>query len=133
MIFYQVKLSAILQLLLSIRNETKVERRDIIRTICIAAYPDIQPWQVRKACYDLGKDSKPGQQVESWLEEFYYTYLSMLLHPIEGNDAARHDGLLVKVRNEKLAISCVFTKSICHSYMMLPLGMVSMVSGNQSI
>ena len=98
MIFYQVKLSAILELLHSIRNETKVERRDIIRNICIAAYPDIQPWQVRKACYDLGTDSKPGQQVESWSEEFYYTYLSMLLHPIEGNDAARHDGPLVKVR-----------------------------------
>ena len=96
-IFYDtVKLSAVLTLLQAIQKETKIERRDIIRSMCISAYPDIQPWQVRQACYESERGSKQVQQVESWLEDFYYSYLSQLLHPNEGNEAARHNKALVK-------------------------------------
>ena len=33
---------------------------------------------------------------ESWLMDYYYEYLSMLLHPQQGNEAARMDTTLVK-------------------------------------
>ena len=62
----------------------------------VSAFPDLRPWQVRKAC--LVDEQNPENDVElDILAEFYYTYLSQLLHPSHGHDHARSDERLVKV------------------------------------
>lgn len=106
----QGKLSAALFFLSSIRSEKKIQRREVIRSVCVSAYPDIQPWQARKACFDLETADSPSQKTnqDDWLEDYYYGYLSMLLHPQQGNEAARSDSALVKVRtcNARPIINC---------------------------
>jgi hypothetical protein len=91
----QGKLSALLLFLNSITNETKVHRREVIKSMCFSAYPDVQPWQVREAC--CSSSSK-----DRWTEAYYYSYLSTLLHPTEGNEEARDDSALVKVRLQRM-------------------------------
>ena len=70
----------------------------MILDLCVSAYPDVLPWQVRQACLDdavaLDDSRIPGTQDD--LENLYYSYLSNLLSPLDGNDAARHDDALVK-------------------------------------
>ena len=71
--------------------------------ICVLAYPDLRPWQVRQAC--LGKDTISADDrpaVETEFHEMYYEYLSLLLHPWEGQDAARQDAELVTVSTFEL-------------------------------
>ena len=98
-------MSAVLKFLNNIRYESREERRNVIRDLCFSAYPDVQPWQVRKACMNQPsiKGTESGAETlstctEECLSEFYYNYLSMLLHPSDGHPAARHDAKLVKVR-----------------------------------
>lgn len=95
-------LSAILARLQGIRKEPKSGRRHDLMNICVLAYPDLCPWQVRQAC--LGRDATPVDGVTATdLVEFhdmYYEYLSLLLHPWEGQDAARQDAELVTVSTQ---------------------------------
>eukprot|EP00980_Cylindrotheca_fusiformis_P028429 scaffold22599_cov139-Cylindrotheca_fusiformis.AAC.20 len=100
LVFYDTaKLSAALSFLHSIRTEKKIQRREVIRSLCVSAYPDIRPWQVREVCFDSETPNTPAQKTgkDKWLKEYYYGYLSMLLHPNQGNESARSDGALVKV------------------------------------
>ena len=74
----------------------------MLRNLCVSAYPDVQPWQVQKACCETPMaPSTDGKQKEActdeYLREFYYKYLSMLLHPVEGHDSARQNEELVQV------------------------------------
>lgn len=87
-------LSAIVLHLKGIRTELKSARRHDLMNICVLAYPDLRPWQVRQAC--LGSAAN-GAEVDLEFHEMYYEYLSLLLHPWEGHDAARHDVELVTV------------------------------------
>jgi hypothetical protein len=40
------------------------------------------------------------------LKDLYYTYLSLLLHPSDGHEAARHDSSLVQVSSFSVVASC---------------------------
>lgn len=64
----------------------------------MSAYPDVQPWQVRKACISPTFDSDDLREPcsKASLEDMYYIYLSCLLSPSDGLEAARQDGDLVK-------------------------------------
>ncbi|KAG7346813.1 hypothetical protein IV203_005882 [Nitzschia inconspicua] len=101
LVFYDsLKLSAVLELLHDIPYDDKEERRHLIRDLCVSAYPDILPWQVRQVCLsdEMGNPSLEAQPAcsEDELEGFYYSYLSQLLHPFDGNDRARHDDELLE-------------------------------------
>jgi len=93
----QSKLTALLRSLRGIRYE-KPQRRKVIKNLCVAAYPDVQPWQIKQACLDpsLSIASKKSCG-DKELRELYYSYLSELLDPVEGQEAARHNSKLVKV------------------------------------
>jgi hypothetical protein len=94
---FQSKLSALLEFLHKVRYETQQSRK-VIQSLCVAAYPDVQPWQVKRACLDpfLVDESKQACGDET-LRDFYYSYLSQLLDPIEGHEAAKHNTKLIKV------------------------------------
>lgn len=100
-ILAQSKLSAVLQFLTGIRYNMKAEKRKAVRDLCVSAYPDIQPWQVRKACLDPPRQAldalerRPANSDEE-MENLYYTYMSHLLNPLDGHEDARHDAELVK-------------------------------------
>jgi len=81
-------LSAILQLLLTI-DEQQLEGRNHLINLSVSAYPDLRPWVVRKGCLETIGYSKD-------LEELYYLYLSLILHPSDGHETARQDIKLVK-------------------------------------
>jgi hypothetical protein len=63
---------------------------------------------MKKECWpegDTATESLTGaMKVE--LKELYYTYLSLLLHPSDGHEAARHDSSLVRVSSFFIASSC---------------------------
>lgn len=104
----QTMLSAVLQLLQSIVHDTAKDRRLSILELCAAAFPDVQPWQVRKTSAAI----KENEEQES----LYYRYLSLLLHPIDGNEMARRDADLVKVRTRAMyenAASNILSKEWC--------------------
>jgi hypothetical protein len=99
----------VIQRLHLIRTEPAPERR--LRTIdlCASAFPDVRPWQMKKECWpeeDTATESLTGaMKVE--LKDLYYTYLSLLLHPSDGHEAARHDISLVQVSSFVVAsLSC---------------------------
>ncbi|CAJ1969124.1 unnamed protein product [Cylindrotheca closterium] len=99
LVFYDMrKLSAVIELLNCLRFKENTKRRDLIRNMCVSAYPDLRPWQVRKACLNIDKPDTRLQMTEdeSWLMDYYYEYLSMLLHPQQGNESARADRAIVK-------------------------------------
>jgi hypothetical protein len=77
-------LSALLDLLPSI-VKLPSNNLDFI-TLLVSAYPDLQPWTVREAS---NSEHCGG---------FYSTYLLSLMHHEEGNDAAKQDEALVKVK-----------------------------------
>jgi hypothetical protein len=87
-------LSAVLQRLYNIHQE----RNSIVKTklieVCSTAYPDIQPWQVKKMCYW----NELSTEESTILSDLYYHYLGLLLNPTEGYEAARREPLLVTVR-----------------------------------
>ena len=94
-------LSAIVQCLPLIRKESNAERRQSLVDICVSAYPDLCPWQVKEALLEFedqnSASDSPSKSAGSDLKELYYYYLSNLLHPHAGHDAARHDAALVEV------------------------------------
>ena len=94
----QRKLSAVMERLHSLRYQEDKQQREVIRNMCVSAYPDLRPWQVRKACLNIDKPDTRLHMTddESWLMEYYYEYLSMLLHPQQGNESARVDAAIVK-------------------------------------
>ena len=119
-------LSALLKRLSGIRKEAREEYRSALMTLCVSAFPDIRPWQVKKACLteyiDEEDVSQRSEERESFdFDELYYEYLSQLLHPTEGHEMARHDPKQVEVSadvrigisngNEALpnSISCFYT------------------------
>ena len=115
-------MSAVVKHLSIIGYETNPDRRRLVVNLCAAAYPDIQPWQVRRACLEpnnktpIGFDPNKAVPAET-LNEHFYTYLSQLLHPLEGHDVARHDLCLVKVtvavlmsRKNFFSLTCLFVK-----------------------
>jgi hypothetical protein len=67
--------------------------------LLVAAYPDLRPWQVRKAATVTNADGEKISKSTTIKDnnDFYYNYLSLLLHPEEGSDTARRDGSLVEV------------------------------------
>ena len=87
-------LSAVLQLLQNIQKETTHERKQAIIDLCVSAYPDVRPWQVKLACHAVVSSSPPASETTNGL---YYTYLSLLLHPMDGHETAVRDPSLVKV------------------------------------
>lgn len=95
-------LSAILKRLRTVRQETRAEHRRALIALCASAFPDVQSWQVRRACVvdslDLERpEEENGKSGNQTYRDLYYDYLCLLLHPSEGHDMARHDGGLVKV------------------------------------
>ena len=93
-----------------IRKESKAERRQVLVDVCVSAYPDLCPWQVRQALLD---DAASGRSANSPkgqrpFKDLYYYYLSSLLHPQDGHDGARHDKELVRV-SVLLAVSTIST------------------------
>ena len=76
-------LSALHELLESGAYDSMTTNFDMIRLL-VSAYPDLTPMSVRAASYKSSSD-------------FYFNYLSLLMHPDEGSDAAKRDGELVKV------------------------------------
>jgi hypothetical protein len=97
-VFLKAMLSAVIQRLHDIRGETTWERKLAIIDVCSSAYPDVRPWQVKRECVSLASEApnlSDGQREE--LNDLYYTYLSLLLHPMDGHATARHDRALVQV------------------------------------
>jgi len=108
--FYEpTMLSAVVQLLYGIQKESSRERKRAIIDLATAAYPDLRPWQAKKAC-DVSRNASASEAVREEMGEMYYTYLSLLLHPTDGHDAARRDAPLVKVRSLPLAFSLLFVQ-----------------------
>lgn len=69
--------------------------------LCAAAFPDVQPWQVRQACiggFEVPVEDHTALMTrDKTLIDLYYIYLSHLMHPTEGHEIPRHDVELVKV------------------------------------
>ena len=100
-------LSAIVKCLPRIRKEPSADRRQVLVDICVSAYPDLCPWQVKQALLERKEDGATGSTVngaQKDLSDLYYYYLSNLLHPHDGHDAARHDAGLVEVSEMNLLI-----------------------------
>lgn len=90
----QSMLSAVLQRLYNINKERSSVVKTKLVEVCSAAYPDIQPWQVKKMCYVNEASINDSVAVT----DRYYQYLSLLLNPSDGFEAARRQPPLVTVR-----------------------------------
>ena len=100
--FYEpAKLSAVVEFLSSLQYEKSEKRRSVVIDLCVSAYPEIQPWQVRKACMEGHERSIDGGSKDACeefvLHELYYKYLCLLLHHTDGHNDARKEKCLVKV------------------------------------
>lgn len=93
---YQTMLSAVLQRLRQVRDESSDRRRETVIDLCSSAYPDVRPWQVRKAL-TVEEDPSATKQQQAVFDNMFYSYLSLLLHPLDGHDSARRDESLVRV------------------------------------
>lgn len=93
-------LSAIVKCLPLIREEPSKDRRQMLVDVCVSAYPDLCPWQVKQALVEFpsGSDVNLSESFKEDLRDLYYYYLSSLLHPHDGHEAARHEKSLVEVR-----------------------------------
>jgi hypothetical protein len=87
-------LSAVVRRIRDLQNEPSSEMRRVTIELSASAYPDIRPWQVRIECEGRRSGAKVTQ---ADLNDLYYLYLSLLLHPMDGHDAARRDPTRVKV------------------------------------
>lgn len=92
----QTMLSVVLKMLKEVKNEFVSSHWLTTIDLCASAYPDVRPWQVRQCCLTSIK-SGVTDEMQKKLDDLYYLYLSQLLHPTDGHDSARRDGLLVKV------------------------------------
>lgn len=91
-LYEQSMLSAVLHRLYNITKERSSVVKAKLVEVCAAAFPDIQPWQVQKMCF-----VNEGTVEESAvMADLYYNYLSLLLNPSDGFEAARRQPLLVK-------------------------------------
>lgn len=82
-------LSAVIQQLYNIHQESlSKEKRLAVIDCCTSAYPDVRPWQVRLVCVENATENVD-------FSPLYYTFLSALLHPLDGHDSARNDKSLV--------------------------------------
>lgn len=117
-------LSAIVSRLQDLRKQPKSDRRHDMMNLCVLAYPDLLPWQVRKAC--IGYDTNEVDSIQ--LSRMYYDYLSLLLHPSEGHDAARQDAELVTVSSVNDASSFAWSDGGELTRSTLISGMVSHVA-----
>ena len=88
----QTLLSA-LSLKLQKYSELKLEVQSHLINVFVSAYPDLRPWQVQRGLL-IGYENLAND--DGILAEFYYNYLSHLLHPHHGHDSARSNGTLVK-------------------------------------
>lgn len=82
--------------------------RQVTIDLCVAAYPDLQPWLVRKEC--VSEESFKNSDKIGFLSNLYYYYLSMILHPLDGHDSARRNGGLVKVGWTSATVSYRFSQ-----------------------
>lgn len=122
---FQSMLSAVVHLLYGIHKETSRERKRAIIDLAAAAYPDVRPWQAKKAC-TISQTGIPQSRQEE-MNGWYYSYLTLLLHPTDGHDAARRDPSLVKVRKSRGCISlfsCKNKKKLTISFILSLIGMV---------
>lgn len=103
----QSMLSAVVQLLYGIQKETSRERKRAIIDLSTAAYPDLRPWQAKKAC-DVSQNVNASEAFREEMRNWYYSYLTLLLDPIDGHDAARRDPSLVKVSHFYLLHHCQY-------------------------
>ena len=94
-------LSAVVQCLPRIKEESSADRRQQLVDICVSAYPDLCPWQVSEALLQ----TTSGNDVAKKMKDLYYYYLSSLLHPQDGSDAARKDPALVEVSASSFAVA----------------------------
>lgn len=85
-------LSAFVERLHALRTEKLEESGRKVMDWCASAYPDLQPWQVKKEC-----TVSDGSKSQEPILELYYVYLTNLLHPIDGHDAAKRESYLVNV------------------------------------
>jgi hypothetical protein len=85
-------LSAFMERLHTLQGEKLDESSRKIVDLCASAYPDLQPWQVKKQCIVAD-----GSKFQRPLLDLFYTYLTNLLHPIDGQDLAKRDIHLVNV------------------------------------
>jgi hypothetical protein len=93
-------LSAIVKCLPLIREERNKERRQMLVDVCVSAYPDLCPWQVKQALieFSAGEDGVGlNKGLKGELKDLYYYYLSSLLNPQDGHETARHEKHLVEV------------------------------------
>lgn len=78
-------LSALHELLQTGAYNTMSENVDVTRLL-VSSYPDLSPTSVKNASAED-------------LNDFYFNYLSLLMHPDEGSDAAKDNARLVRVRS----------------------------------
>jgi hypothetical protein len=118
----QTMLSAVVQCLPLIKEESSADRRQQLVDICVSAFPDLCPWQVKQALLDTAG----GSDVAKRMKDLYYYYLSNLLHPHDGSDAARRDPALVQVSVDCQAkctadVTVLLTLSCFHAGMVYPI------------
>lgn len=97
-------LSAFVERLNALRTEKLEESGRKVIDWCASAYPDLQPWQVKKEC--MVTDGLKARQPLSGL---YYAYLTDLLHPIDGHDGAKRESCLVNVSRSNVMLCCYRT------------------------
>ena len=97
-----------------IRKESS-NRRQVLVDICVSAYPDLCPWQVRQAVLEppVGEE---GSKNNKQFDDLYYYYLSSLLHPQDGHYGTKHDKDLVKVSSDFIPSESAES----HSYVFFP-------------
>lgn len=84
-------LSAVMQRLKLLKQESSPDMRQAAIDLCASAYPDVQPWQVQIQCRPV---SGSVEEMKI-LSDLYYSYLSLLLHPLDGHETARRNVDLV--------------------------------------
>jgi len=110
LVFYEPStLSAVVERLHNLRSETNKDQRLVTVQLCASAYPDVRPWQVDRECRGLWRrDPKNGKSKDGEvLKELYYKYLTFVLHPTDGHEAARADTKLVTEWSQLSARGCM--------------------------